>query len=135
MNEYRKRAEELRAITEVHHNCAQAVVEPFAEAAGLPMETAARVAANFGGGMKRASVCGAITGGLMVLGLFGVDDAASIGEYYHRISENHGGHFDCADLLQINAEKGLPKKPHCDDMVYECVDLAYEMLRERGKLA
>ena len=44
-----------------HYNCAQAAVVPFAEAAGIDEETAMRFAAGFGGGMKRASVCGAGT--------------------------------------------------------------------------
>ena len=69
------RAEALRRDWTRHYNCAQSVLIPFAEAGGLDEETAFRLAANFGGGMKRASVCGAITGGLMVLGLFGVDAA------------------------------------------------------------
>ena len=134
MKNFIKKAEELRAIVTPHYNCAQSVIIPFAEAAGVPDETARRVAANFGGGMKRESVCGAVTGGLMALGLFGVDDADTIGEYYRRLKKNHGGFLDCGDLLRINAEAGREKKPHCDAMVYECVALVEEILKEKGKL-
>jgi C_GCAxxG_C_C family probable redox protein len=131
MSKYLDRAKELRAITEVHYNCAQSVIVPFAQDAGLTEEAAMKVAANFGAGMKMASVCGAITGGLMVLGLFGVDDAQTVGAYYAKLKENHEGYLNCADLLRINKEKGREKKPHCDEMVYECVELVEEILRSK----
>ena len=72
MSEHLKRAEELRAITERHYNCAQSVFVPFAKECGLDEEEAYKVAANFGAGMKVAGTCGAITGGLMVLGMLGI---------------------------------------------------------------
>lgn len=134
MKDFIKKAEELRAIVTPHYNCAQSTVIPFAEAAGVSDETALLIAANFGGGMKRESVCGAVTGGLMSLGLFGVDDAETIGKYYRRLKRSHGGFLDCGDLLRINAEAGGEKKPHCDAMVYECVALVEEILKEKGKL-
>ncbi|MBQ1684385.1 MAG: C_GCAxxG_C_C family protein [Clostridia bacterium] len=134
MKDFIKKAEELRATVTPHYNCAQSVVIPFAETAGVPEETARLIAANFGGGMKRASVCGAVTGGLMALGLFGVDDAKTIAEYHRRLKQSHSGFLDCADLLRINAEAGGEKKPHCDAMVYECVSLVETILKEKGKI-
>ena len=134
MSSFQKRAAQLRADTSVHTNCAQAVVVPFAEAAGITEETARRFAANFGGGMKRASVCGAVTGGLMVLGLFGLDDPKAIAEFYARLKANHDGVLDCAELLRRHFQQGGEKKPHCDAMVLEGVGLAEELLRKYGKL-
>ena len=134
MSKYMETAKALRADPDVHYNCAQAALIPFAEDAGLSKDTAMRIAANFGSGMKRASVCGAITGGLMVLGLYGAEDPATVQAYYSRLKENHEGCLDCADLLRINKERGGAKKPHCDEMVFECVALAEEILREQGKL-
>lgn len=134
MKDFIKKAEELRATVTPHYNCAQSVVIPFAETAGVPEETARLIAANFGGGMKRASVCGAVTGGLMALGLFCVDDAKTIAEYHRRLKQSHSGFLDCADLLRINAEAGGEKKPHCDAMVYECVSLVETILKEKGKI-
>jgi hypothetical protein len=64
-----------------------------------------------------------------------VEDAAVIGAYYRRLKENHQGYLDCANLLRMNKEAGREKKPHCDDMVYECVALVEEILREQGKLS
>ena len=104
---------------------------PFAADAGLTEQQAERICSNFGGGLKRASACGAITGGLVVLGLFGIDDPS---EYYQALRENHEGLLDCADLLRRNKELGGEKKPHCDALVFECIDLLERILRERGKL-
>ncbi len=134
MNEYLKKAEELRAIETPHYNCAQSVVMPFAEKAGLDEETARRVAACFGGGMKRGSVCGAVTGGLMALGLFGLDSPQIVGAYHRRLLQSHNGMLDCAALLRERAQQGGAKKPFCDAMVYECVSLVFDLLKENGRL-
>lgn len=135
MSKYLEKARALRDSQERHYNCAQSVLMPFAEDAGLDEETACAFAANFGSGMKRASVCGAITGGLMALGLLGAEDSAMISEYYKRLREAHDGLFDCADLLRENQRRGGQKKPHCDDMVYECTALVEELLKRSGRLA
>ena len=135
MSIYLERAKVLRAITERHYNCAQSVAVPFADALGMDEETLYRMAANFGGGMKMASVCGALTGALMVLGLAGLDDVPILQEIYRGMRERHGGHLECRDLLAANAALGLPKKPHCDAMVYELVGVTEELLRQNGKIA
>lgn len=134
MSKYYDRAVELRGITVPHYNCAQAVVMAFAEEAGLDDEMAYKIAANFGAGMKTAGTCGAITGGLMALGIMGVEDAAAIGAYFRSLRAAHQGYTDCASLLRLNKEQGGDKKTHCDDMVYECVNLVEEILREKGKI-
>ncbi len=131
MSKYLDRAKELRAIAVPHYNCGQSVVVPFAEDAGLTEEQAMGICANFGGGLKRASACGAITGGLVVLGLFGIDNPA---EYYQALRERHEGMLDCVDLLRKNKEMGGERKPHCDELVFECVLLVEQILREHGKL-
>ena len=64
-----ERARELRADTARHYNCCQSVVLPFAEELGLDEEAVLKLAEHFGSGMRRGSVCGAVTGGLMALGL------------------------------------------------------------------
>ena len=128
------RAQALRNDPAVHYNCAQGVLVPFAEAAGLDPATAYRLAANFGGGMKRASVCGAVTGGLMALGLLGVEDGPAVAEYHRRLKAAHEGCLDCADLLRLDRERGGDKKAHCDGMVRECAALAEELARRAGKL-
>ena len=131
MSKYLDRAVELRVITERHYNCGQSVVVPFAKEMGLTEEQAYGICANFGGGLKRASACGAMTGGLVVLGMFGIDNPS---EYYRELRLSHDGLLDCADLLRKNKELGREKKPHCDALVYECVTLVEKILREKGKI-
>lgn len=129
-SKYLARAKELRACTTIHYNCGQSVIVPFALDMGLTEEQALGVCANFGGGLKRASACGAITAGIVVLGMFGIEPA----EYYQTLRANHDGMLDCADLLRRNKELGREKKPHCDGLVFECVSLVEKLLREHGKL-
>ena len=51
-------------------NCAQAVLCVFCEELGLEKGMALKLASGFGSGMaRRQEVCGALTGGLMVIGL------------------------------------------------------------------
>lgn len=135
MSKYLEKARALRAAEDRHYNCAQAVLIPFAADAGVDEETAYRLALNFGSGMKRASVCGAITGGLMALGLFGAEEPAVIGAYYKKLRQAHDGLFDCAELLRVNQQQGGSRAEHCDGMVYECVALVEELLRQTGRLA
>ena len=113
MSKYLERAKALRNDPNVHYNCAQAVLMAFCEEKGLSSQMAADLTANFGSGMRIGGVCGAMSGGLLVLGLYG----------------------QCRDLLRVNAEKGAPKKQHCDNMVYEAVRLTENLLRDAGKIA
>ena len=129
-SKYLGRARDLRASTTIHYNCGQSVILPFAGDMGLTEEQAMGICANFGGGLKRASACGAITAGIIVLGAFGIEPA----EYYQALRANHDGMLDCADLLRRNKELGREKKPHCDGLVFECVSLVERILRAHGKL-
>ena len=134
MSLYLEKAEKVRAITEYHVNCAQALVVTFADVLGIDEQTAMRMGANFGAGMKMGATCGAITGALMVLGLAGIDDVEVLRRVYASVKDNHEGCTDCRDLLAINAKTGRLKKQHCDDMVFELTTLTEEILRENGKL-
>jgi C_GCAxxG_C_C family probable redox protein len=51
------------------YNCAQSVVYAFCDDLQLDKNTALKVACGFGGGMgRKEEVCGAVTGGIIVLG-------------------------------------------------------------------
>ena len=123
MSKYTEAAQVLRDDTTLHYNCAQSVLIPFAEEMGLTKEQAFNLGFNFGGGMKRGSVCGAVTAGLMVLGMHGVNDVKILEEYHHAIKANHDDVLDCVDLLRISKEKGIEKKPHCDALIKEVIEL------------
>jgi C_GCAxxG_C_C family probable redox protein len=53
------------------YNCAQSVLAAYGPQLGLDRETATRVSAPFGGGIGgTGETCGAVTGALMVIGLW-----------------------------------------------------------------
>jgi C_GCAxxG_C_C family probable redox protein len=88
-------------------NCAQSVFSAFAADFGLDEETALKIASPFGGGVARqGEVCGAVTGGLMALGLArgsstpeGKDETYRLSlEFLRRFEEQHGKIL-CRDLI------------------------------------
>lgn len=134
MTEMMKRSHALRDDTTTHYNCAQAVLIPFAEKKGISAAQATAITANFGSGMRAGLTCGAITGGLMALGLYDAGDAEASAEFMRRMKGLHGGLSNCRDLLREEVHSPAEKKPHCDGMVYEAVEIVEEMLMARGLL-
>lgn len=126
-----ERAKALRNDPDIHYNCAQAVLASFSPETGISVKDACRIAANFGSGMKMAATCGAVTGGLMALGLCGIEDSGRIGRFLSAVRNQHNGCLDCRDLLRMNREAGGQQKPHCDGMVYECTALVEQILEEQ----
>ena len=118
----------LRTDPGVHYNCCQAVLVPFAAECGLDPETAFRRGAYFNSGMRIGSVCGAVTGGLMVLGMAGAG-ADKAKQFLDSFQEGHGD-LNCAVLLRQAAEQGLERKCHCDGMVLEAVERLEQLLAE-----
>lgn len=84
--------------------------------------------------MKMGATCGAITGGLMVLGLYGVDDGKTINQYFKHFRQGHEGMLNCADLLKASHKRGEVKQIHCDGMVFEAVEVVEQILKEKGKI-
>lgn len=134
MDEIMKRSHELREDPTRHYNCAQGVFIPFAERKGIDKETANAITEHFGAGMRTGMTCGAITGGLMTLGLYGTVSPKDAVEFIRRVSELHAGRTQCSELLATEVSSPAQKKPHCDAMVYEAVQAAEEMLAARGLL-
>ncbi len=68
--EFKEIAEKL-AVTygPKYHGCSQVVVATFLEILGIQDEMVLMAASCFAGGSKRCLTCGALSGGLMVLGL------------------------------------------------------------------
>lgn len=133
MEQKLERAKELRSGSCGNYNCAQAVLVPTWEALGLDHDTGKKLSQNFGAGMKLGSICGAITGGLMVLGIRGASEA-TVAEYIRILKERHGNSLNCPDLLRKNQEVAkLDKKAHCDGMILESIQLAEELLAKEGK--
>jgi C_GCAxxG_C_C family probable redox protein len=140
-------ADEARAFFEGPYNCAQAVLGPFAERFGLPLEAAFRIATPFGGGMGHAgSICGAVSGALMVIGLAeGTADGDRMQRYacyalaaafQARFRAQHGD-LTCPALLGLDigdpAQLAAARKQdlfhtRCPDFVGDAVRITVELL-------
>ena len=144
-------AEEAKRLFLEGYNCAQAVFCAFRDLTGLDIDTAARMASSFGGGMGRLrEVCGAVSGALMALGMlrgYSVPrDPAAKAAHYQRVQEfarrfrEKNGTIVCRELL-----KGVPTTPGgipeprtpeyyarrpCPQLIYEAAAILDEMLNE-----
>ena len=116
-----EKAQELRARTDVHFNCCQSVLVAFAQDMGLTEEQAFSLGANFGSGMRCGAACWALTGGLMVLGMtnYPPEEADS---FRRQFLEDHG-EINCAALLKKSHDAGIPRKEHCDGLVFDVVQM------------
>ena len=92
------------------YSCSQSVFCAFCDVTGYDLDTAAKTASSFGGGMGRLrEVCGAMSGALLVLGIAKgytkPEDAEGknapydlIQEFARRSQEQHGSYI-CRELL------------------------------------
>lgn len=93
-------------------NCSQAVLSAYCEKFGMDRETAYRISQAFGSGMGCAGTCGAVTGGLMVIGLkYGrtrADDMAAkemtnqVSKLFREKFAERNGSIMCPDLLECD---------------------------------
>ncbi len=83
-----------------------------AEQMGVDYQTAVKVSCGFGGGMYLGSVCGAVTGGIMAIGLkYGgagmqanIQTAKVVREFADRFKEKHKS-INCTDLTGFDLSK------------------------------
>lgn len=123
----KEKAEALRADPNVHYNCAQSVLIPFAGDIGITEEQAYKLALDFNVGMGAGYVCGAISGALMALG--GLDLPQDKRRDLMNAFLEKNGCVECARLLKAASERGEKRKDHCDALVFQCVDF---VCRESG---
>ena len=149
MSNHRERA---TALFQEGYNCAQAVFCAFADVTGLDLETSARLASSFGGGLGRLrEVCGAVSGAAMVLGMAegyaDPKDAQAKKDHYARVRDfaarfrEANGSIVCRELLaggdpHAARPGGEPeartpefyKKRPCPELVGMAVEILDEML-------
>lgn len=134
------------------YNCAQAVAGAYAEEMGMDIDTAARIASSFGGGMGRMrEVCGAVSGMLFVAGaLYGYSDPkdpAAKKEHYERVQilaaryKERTGSIVCRELLGLEGKDRSPepsertqeyyKKRPCPDMVGLAAGILENYIKEQ----
>lgn len=131
-------AETAARYFEAGNNCAEAVLRTFAADTGLEEEVV-RLATGFGGGIGcSGDVCGALSGGVMALGMrFGRldehDDAAkercytAAAELRSRFREACGA-VDCRDLtgLDLSTEAGRSEADQCGVHKTVCIQCVRE---------
>lgn len=134
MGKYLDDTKKLCHAADRHYNCAQAVSVPHAEDAGMTRDQMYNIAVDFGAGMKMGSVCGALTGGLMALGMQGLDDPAAARRLENAFMEKHDSMLNCRDLLAASAKKGIPRADHCNNLKCEVAEMVETILRDAGKI-
>lgn len=132
------------------YSCAQSVAGAFADLLSWEPEQVFAAAGGFGGGVggSHAELCGAISGGLLVLGLLfphtrGEDKSAkrevyALARQFRRRFFEMFGDTRCGDLLRARpgvsgktaAAVRLSITAHCDIMVVTAVELLEELLEE-----
>ena len=132
------------------YNCAQSVAGAFADLTGLAPEQLMAATGGFGGGVggSHAELCGAVSGGVLVLSLLhphtdGADRAGKAAVYaltkeFRRRFEEVFGLTRCGGLLKARpgatdtspAAQRLGVTAHCDNMVVTAVEIVEQMLAE-----
>jgi C_GCAxxG_C_C family probable redox protein len=129
------------------HSCAQAVFSAFAEQTGMDYQAAVRVSSGFGGGMGMGSVCGAVTGAIMAIGLRygGIDPKAKgqtgklVREFTDRFKAQHKS-VNCRDLLScdLSTPEGLKEAKDknlfatiCNGIVKDAATMLSELLAQQ----
>ena len=127
--------------------CSQAILAVYGEPLGVDRELAVRIAAGFAGGMRTGGTCGAVTGAMMVLGLWncGVDcDCAvdrkpvcfAVTDFVAQFEERNGSTI-CSDLLgcDIATPDGMQSaqsrgvfRTICPQMVRDAAEILDQML-------
>lgn len=129
------------------YNCAQAVLYAFRHESNLPEEIALKIASGLGAGMgRKGEVCGAVTGGILVLGLRhgrGAGDGraaldttyAKTQELMGRFALKHGSCIcrqliDGCDLTTREGQRLFKKKGYLKHVCKDCVHSIVEILEQ-----
>jgi C_GCAxxG_C_C family probable redox protein len=129
------------------YNCAQSVLYAYGPDLGLDGETALKVATGLGAGMgRRGEVCGALTGGILVLGLkYGRGDhqdrSATEDTYQKtlelmaRFEKRHGSCFcrvllEGCDLRTTDGQQGFKERDLLHKTCVGCVQTVVDGLAE-----
>lgn len=142
-------AQRARELFMQGYNCAQAVSCAFGDVTGLDVDTAARLASSFGGGLGRLrEVCGTVSGAALVLGIAkGYADPkdyeakkahyALVQEFARRFREKNGS-IICRELLsgvgittggapEARTEEFYKKRP-CPELAACAAEIVEELL-------
>ena len=120
-------------------NCAQSILAAFHEEMGLTEAQCLALAGGLGGGMRCGSIRGAISGGILVLGMLFPADKRRMTqitqEYIRRFRERFVDR-DCADLLRRKELAGtemvrqLGVTDHCGVLIVSAVEILCDYIAE-----
>lgn len=145
--DYQQKKEQALKDLECGYNCAQSVLRQFSQEYGLQKELSTRIASGFGGGLRMAKTCGAVSGAIMTIGLmYGFENAEELArrEKINRITiqfldwfKQKFGTTECKDLLgidvtlpgnrQIAEESGIMERM-CPDCIGTAIDIISEIV-------
>jgi C_GCAxxG_C_C family probable redox protein len=129
------------------YNCAQSVLYAFSDDLLIDKNTALKLACGFGGGMgRKGEVCGAVTGGIIVIGIKigrGENDDRSIMDFTYqrtrdlmdRFAAKHGTCI-CRNLLdgcELTTEAGQKRffeNGYRETVCVPCIKDVVEILEE-----
>ena len=116
--------------------CSQAVFATFAEQLGLEKETALKIGACFGSGMRKGEVCGACSGALMALGLkFGdhKPKADAVCDRFLDEFKKENGSYICNDLLNCDISTKEGREYAVENNLFK--EVCPKMLESAAKIA
>lgn len=108
-------------------NCAQTVLLTMADYFDIQNDLFADISAPFGGGLAgtHTSICGGVSGGLMVIGLLEKEDKSAVGQELLKYVEENFNSCICDKILdidftneeQVAAEKEPKRQSICSPML------------------
>jgi C_GCAxxG_C_C family probable redox protein len=110
------KSEEAVSIFNHNYNCCQAVIAVFAKELGISREVSLKLGSPFGGGACKGELCGAVSGGLMALGL----------KYGHYIE----GDLETKQQMTILAKKFMERFEDKQDSIVCKHILGYDLTKE-----
>jgi len=141
--EIKKRTDYAVQLFEQGYNCSQSVFMAFADKFGVDKALAASLSTSFGGGIGRLrEMCGAVSGGALLLGLkyphLNPADMHTKNANYHIVQDfalefkKQIGSYNCDDILDIFSELPETNTEQTDSSVVnpcvKCVKVAAELI-------
>lgn len=129
------------------YNCAQSIAYAFSDASGTDKNLALKIACGFGAGMgRKQEVCGAVSGGIIVLGLkYGRGESderkamdrtyAKVRELMDRFAEKHGSVI-CrelvggCDFMTEEGQRSFKEQDLLNKLCRPCVESVVEILED-----
>jgi C_GCAxxG_C_C family probable redox protein len=116
-----------KSYSEKHWLCSESVLLAISEWLGVRSELIPRIASGFGGGIGGSgSVCGAVSGGVIALGIkFGRADLKQENRAYTLSSElmtrfeKEFGHINCRELTECDFSTEEGRRTYTDEKMWE----------------